>query len=86
VYSLEKLTKQALDVILEVKLRIWLHDHSSDNETILVACPDSFHKPGSSQRLLILQISQLGHVDVGRASRERGEREALAHSEGCLEM
>jgi hypothetical protein len=73
-------------MILEVELRIWLHDHSGHNETIFVACSDGFHEPGSSQGLLILQVGQLRHVDVGRASRKRGERKALAHSEWCLEM
>ena len=57
-------------MMLKIKLSIWFHDDASDNESILVAGSDGFHESSCSQRLLILQISQLRHVDVGGAGRK----------------
>ena len=76
------LTEETLDVDLEVELCIRLHDNPRYDESVLVPGSDGFHEASCAERLFILQVSQLRHVDVGRAGRERGEREALAHDDG----
>jgi hypothetical protein len=65
-----RLTKQPLDVVMEVDMSIWFRHYASHDKAVLVAGPDGFHESSSTQRLLILQIGQLWYIDIGRARRK----------------
>lgn len=74
-----QLTEQTPSVDLEVELGVGLHNHPCNNKAIFMPCSHRFHKAGCSERFLILEVGQLGHIDVGRAGRQGREREALSH-------
>lgn len=63
-----------------VRLDQDLHQH----DPIMMSRPDALHKSGSTNRLLVYQVGELGYIDAGSAGRRRCKREALAHSRSSL--
>lgn len=72
-------TYELLSVPLDVDVAKGLHENLDQHYAVLVPAPDALHEAGITDAALVLHVLELGDVDARRASRRRGEREALAH-------
>lgn len=58
---------------------VWLDNHLDKHDAVLMAGANAFHEPGRTHGLFIDQVSELRHIDAGRARREGCKGEALSH-------